>query len=321
MASRWVLNRVDRSSTGFTWSAVAVTAVVALSGCATPTGAVPPRDDLSAERSIIEHTATAPDVSAIERAVSTAEQAAAQTTDLGVAVLDRVSGRVAVGAAGDEPFYTASLAKLVVVLDILDRRRVEGLAVSEADVELIRRALGPSDDDAMNILWTRFDGAGAAARVSARAGLAATTAPEDPSQWGQMSAPASDIVQLFDYVLGQMPAADRDLFVESLAAAPAIAADGFDQAFGLLAPSVNGPGVAAKQGWMCCFSDRYYLHSAGVVDAQQRYVVALLGRIPRAPGWDQARVELTAVADATLQILTSPAGSPTTTDVVSPPPS
>ena len=36
-----------------------------------------------------------------------------------------------------------------------------------------------------------------------------------------------------------------------------LARDGFDQAFGLLAPSVregDGPGAVAKQGWMCCFS-------------------------------------------------------------------
>lgn len=244
-----------------------------------------------------------------QAAVDAAQATAAPSTELGAAVLDRVTGETAVGARGDEPFYTASLAKLVVTLDVLDRRRVDGLAVTDDDIALIRRALGPSDDAAMNTLWVRFDGVGAAARVSADLGLTGTTAPADPSQWGEMSVSPTDFLRLYAYVLDDLPAADRDLVVGALAAAPPTAADGFDQAFGLLDPVVDGPGARgaeAKQGWMCCFSGQYYLHSAGVVGPDERFVVVVLTRVPRAPGWAAARTEVTAVAAAAVQALGPP---------------
>lgn len=239
-------------------------------------------------------------------AVEAAQAAAAPATELGVAVLDRVTGETAVGDRGAEPFYTASLSKLVVAVDMLDRRRTESLVVTAQDLDLVRRALGPSDDAAMNALWTRFDGVGAAARVSASVGLAGTTAPADPSQWGEMSVPATDYLRLYDHILTAMSDADRAFLVGALAAAPATARDGFDQAFGLLDPEVDGPGApgaAAKQGWMCCFSGQYYLHSAGLVGVDERFVVAVLTRVPSAPGWNAARADVTDVAEAAVRAL------------------
>lgn len=241
-----------------------------------------------------------------QAALEAAEAEAAGSTDLAAAVLDRDTGELAVGARGDEPFFTASLSKVVVAVDMLDRMRRDGLAVTQADLDLLERALGPSDDSAMNTLWVRFDGAGAPARVSPRLGLTETTAPDDPTQWGEMTVSAADLMRLFEHVLDRMPAADRNLIIGAMADAPAVARDGFDQAFGLLGPAVDGaegPGAAAKQGWMCCFSGEYYLHSAGVVGADQRFVVALLTRIPRDDGWDAARAEVTSVATATVRAL------------------
>jgi hypothetical protein len=240
-------------------------------------------------------------------AVDAAQARAAGSTQLAVAVLDRRTGELAVNGRGDEPYYTASLSKLVVIVDVLDRRRLDGLTVTDADLALIERALGPSDDSAMSALWERFDGAGAPARVSARLGLEGTTAPRRTGQWGEVEVTAADYVKLWRYVLDEMPAADRDLLISDMEAAPPVAKDGFDQAFGLLAPEVRGsggPGAVAKQGWMCCFSGQYYLHSAGALGADRRFVMALLTRVPRSEGWPGARSELdgiTAQAVAALE--------------------
>jgi hypothetical protein len=234
-----------------------------------------------------------------QAAVDAAAGRAAGPTQLAVAVLDRATGELAVNERGAEAFYTASLSKLVVAVDVLDRRRLEGLAVTDADLELSRRALGPSDDGAMSALWERFDGAGAPARVSGRLGLQATTAPRRFGQWGEVETTAADLVVLWRYVLDGLPPADRDLLLAAMDAAPAVARDGFDQAFGLLAPDVRGPGgpgAVAKQGWMCCFSGQYYLHSAGAVGPDRRFVVALLTREPRAGGWAAARRQVTGIA-------------------------
>jgi hypothetical protein len=242
----------------------------------------------------------------LARAAVDAAQAEAESgTQLGVAVLDRATGELAVGERGDEPFYTASLSKLVVAVDVLDRRRFDGLTVSDADLALLRRALSLSDDSAMSALWERFDGAGAAQRVSVRVGLQDTSAPKRFGQWGEMEVPPSDYVRLWGYVLDKMPTADRDLLVGDMAAAPPTAKDGFDQAFGLLSQDIRDDDeTVAKQGWMCCFSGQYYLHSAGTVGADKRFVVALMTREPRARGWAGAREDVTGIAGSAVGPLT-----------------
>ena len=84
-----------------------------------------------------------------------------------------------------------------------------------------------------------------------------------------------------------------------MAAAPATAKDGFDQALRACSRptcAATGPGAVAKQGWMCCFSGQYYLHSAGAVGPEKRFLVVLLTRQPRTKGWPAARAELTGIA-------------------------
>ena len=283
---------------GAAWAAAAV-----------PT-AEPSRAPASAAPSLLSPVATPspapPERDLARAAVDAAQARAAGSTQLAVAVLDRRTGELAVNGRGDEPYYTASLSKLVVIVDVLDRRRLEGLTVTDADLALIQRALGPSDDSAMSALWERFDGAGAPARVSKRLGLEGTSAPRRTGQWGEVEVTAADYVKLWRYVLDGMPAADRDLLITDMEAAPPVAKDGFDQAFGLLSPEIRGDGKAsvAKQGWMCCFSGQYYLHSAGALGADRRFVLALLTRVPRSEGWPGARSELdgiTAQAVAALE--------------------
>ena len=98
-----------------------------------------------------------------------------------------------------------------------------------------------------------------------RLGLEGTTAPRRSGQWGEVEVTPADYATLWKYVLDDMPADDRALLISDMKAAPSTAKDGFDQAFGLLAPDMrgDGSGAVAKQGWMCCFSGQYYLHSAG----------------------------------------------------------
>lgn len=218
------------------------------------------------------------------------------STIVGVAVLDRRTGELADGVYGATQLYSASLVKLVVAVDVLSQRRA-GAVVTDADLALVRRALGSSDDAAMNALWSRFDGVGGVQRVAQRLGLVATSPPADPSQWGETMVSAHDVVAVFDHVLTDLPAEDRDVILSALASAPPTAADGFDQWFGLLAGGMP-PGLAVKQGWLCCLQGSSYLHSAGTIDPDRRYVVALLSAVPRGTGYDGAREALDVLADA-----------------------
>jgi hypothetical protein len=209
--------------------------------------------------------------------------AAGGTSDVGVAVLDLETGQ-AVSQQGDQPFYSASLSKLILAVDALQQ------PLSDDDQNLIHRALSVSDDNAMDVLWTRFDGMDAIGHVAAAAGLTGTHAPEDPSQWGEVVITANDMVRLYQYILGSPV---RDTIVAALSSATPTAADGFDQAFGLLGVT----GAYAKQGWMYYLPSDVYLHSAGVLG--NRYAVAVLTTSPTG-SWTTARQSINAVSTALL---------------------
>ncbi|SES11650.1 serine hydrolase [Lentzea albida] len=217
--------------------------------------------------------------------------AAGSSSDVGLAIFDLQTGQV-VSQQGDKPFYSASLSKLLVAVDALRQQP------SDEDRDLVRRALSASDDNAMDVLWTRFDGMGAIGRVAAEAGLTGTHAPDDPSQWGEVVITANDMVRLYDHILASP---ERDEVVAMLSSATATAADGFDQAFGLLGVT----GAYAKQGWMYYLPSDVYLHSAGVVD--DRYAVAVLTTSPTG-NWTTARESINAVTTAALAKLRATTG-------------
>ena len=94
--------------------------------------------------------------------------------------------------------------------------------------------------------------------------------------------------------------------VSAMDAAPAIAKDGFNQAFGLLAPAVRGP--QARCGGQAgldvlLLRRRPTCTARGSVGPDDRFLVVLLTRQPRAVGWDGARRELNGIATAAVQPL------------------
>lgn len=198
-------------------------------------------------------------------------------------MLDLQTGQT-VSQQGDQPFYSASLSKLILAVDALQQ------PLSDADHELIYRALSASDDNAMDVLWTRFDGMDAIGRVAAEAGLTGTHAPDDPSQWGEVVITANDMARLYRFILSSPV---HDTIVEALSDAPATAADGFDQKFGLLGIA----GAYTKQGWMYYLPSDVYLHSAGVLG--NRYAVTVLTTSPTG-SWTAARQAIDAVTTSLL---------------------
>lgn len=232
--------------------------------------------------------------------LAAADQLAGDEMDLGVAVLDLTTGQLVSGRNGAKPYYSASLSKLLLVVDMLDRRTAGEIDIPDYDLGLVDRALTLSDDGAMDVLWTAFDGMGAMGRTAERAGLTDTSAPEDPSQWGEVEVSANDMVRLYRYVLTKLAPADRDLVVDELSHAEHDAADGFDQFFGLLGNDTHH--VYAKQGWMYYLPNDVYLHSAGVVD--DHYAVALLS-VQSGVTTRAAREHLADVTSAALSTLPS----------------
>lgn len=231
--------------------------------------------------------------------VEAAERAAVPGMRLNVAVLDLTTGELVEGGNGRQPVYSASLSKLILVVDMLDRRRLDGIPIDESDFRLVGRALSRSDDGAMNALWSLFDGRGAIGRVAGRLGLTGTRAPSDQSQWGETMVSAGDLARIYGHILRDMPADDRRVITDALIATEHTAPDGFDQFFGLLA---HGPSerVYAKQGWVG-YRQGYYLHSAGVVE---NYAIVLLS--VQAAAAPTARQRLSTVATAAISAAHAP---------------
>jgi hypothetical protein len=238
--------------------------------------------------------------------VTAAEGATPPGMTLGVAVLDVDTGEVALGRDGGRRFMSASLAKLVVAADVLDRHRAEGRPVGPGDLDLITRALSASDDGAMNVLWGRHGGAAAVDRVADRLGLTASLPAGSAGMWGDVTVTAADLVTLYRHVLRGMAPRDGAVVVGALSAAGAVAADGFAQHYGLLHEGAS-PRRYAKQAWVPYAPSGYLLHSAGVAyDGRtgHSYAIALLSIQPYSTE-RTARDQLSSVAAAALVSLTT----------------
>jgi hypothetical protein len=233
---------------------------------------------------------------------------------VGVAVLDRTTGRLTLGRLGTVPFLSASVVKLVTAVDVLRRAEIGQGTVSPAQRALIRRALTASDDTAMNALWQQFGGPRTVTELAGWAHLRDTRAPAPTAQWAETKLSARDVVATYAYVFKALNPVDRKLVLDSLRAATPAGADGFDQSFGLLS-APRRPGVAAKQGWMTA-GPAEYLHSTGLIGPGDRYVVVVLSKRPAADGFPGGRAAVTAAVARVVSALalTPPAAKP------SPPP-
>lgn len=236
--------------------------------------------------------------------VTAAESVAAPGMTLGVAALDIDTGELVVGRGGTRSFMSASLSKLIVSVEVLDRHRAEGRGVEPADLDLITRALAGSDDNAMNVLWGKHDGAGAVSRVAARLGLTASIARESANMWGDTVVSAADLVRTYQHVLRGMAPQDSAVIVDALAATTSVATDGFAQHYGLLHQGASRQRYA-KQAWVPYGPAGYLLHSAGVAHDDRTghtYAIALLSIQPYSSA-HVARDRLSAIAAAALATL------------------
>jgi Beta-lactamase enzyme family len=197
------------------------------------------------------------------------------------------------GAAAERPFPTASMVKLFLAEDILHRARAGQLTLGSSDFVQLQAMIRHSDDPAASALWVRFGGPAAVTRVAARYGLTGTAPPRVPGQWGEATTTARDLARFLARLPVVAHPADAGALLVWMRTATPMAADGFDQRFGVFGTAPGMPAV--KQGWMCCVAGNRHLHSVGVVGHR---VVVLLSEVPRSVGYDAARAALSAAAAA-----------------------
>lgn len=150
-------------------------------------------------------------------------------------VFDVRAGRVVVEREARRVFRAASVVKILIALDYLERHRA-----SAADRELLEVMLRSSDDEAATEFWGRGGQGEIVERMVRRLGLQETAPPpvEKPGFWGYAALSAWDVVTMYRHVDG--------FVLEQLRRATPRGTDGFDQTFGI--PRV-ADGAAVKQGW------------------------------------------------------------------------
>jgi hypothetical protein len=222
---------------------------------------------------------------------SVVESAAAKVepnTVLGAVVVDRVAGSIPLSVNLQRQFRSASLVKLLIAIDVLDRGATAG------DRERLVDMIVLSDDNIASSYWVEGGRPDIIDRTATMLGLKDTMPPEDPGRWGEVLLSPADVARIYRYIL-DMPPADRSLLIRAMGAASRVAADGFDQYFGI--PDGLQAQWAIKQGWGNN-STTMALHSTGLVGENWRYIVVLLTEHPRGVGWQTSADSVTAAAAA-----------------------
>ncbi|WP_370963728.1 hypothetical protein [Amycolatopsis sp. cg9] len=218
-----------------------------------------------------------PDLSAVAAGVADAVTAASPRTTVGFVLYDRESGKELASLGADEPYYTASVVKLLIAIDEVRDDTTGTWALPDAGaVEDLTDMLEGSDDAIASAFWERNGGNAIVTRTAALLGLAHTTPPADPTQWGMAETSAGDVLAIYQYLEDTMPDEVAQPILTALGNARNPADDGWDQYFGI-PDGLSGMSWQIKQGWMILRSS-LVLNTTGVVG--DRYVVVLLTQQP-----------------------------------------
>ncbi|GAB3468766.1 serine hydrolase [Actinophytocola sediminis] len=207
-------------------------------------------------------------------------------TTLGAVVVDRVSGEIPLAINLNRQFRSASLVKLLIAIDVLERGADAG------DRKRLTEMLMRSDDHIASALWVQGGGQDIVLRTTRTLGLTDTLPPENPGQWGEVLLSAADLARVYHHILN-MPASDSALIVDALGNTERVAADGFDQYFGI--PNGLPAHWAVKQGWGNN-DTAMVLHSTGLVGPDWRYIVVLLTEHPLDSSWQASASAVTNAA-------------------------
>ncbi|GLZ39182.1 tat pathway signal sequence [Actinokineospora sp. NBRC 105648] len=213
---------------------------------------------------------------------------------VGIVVRDRQTGAVwRNGHAGDLT-WTASTIKLAMVVDLLLRDHAGKVSLTAADRTQLDAMLHSSDDDAATALWARYGGADHTAFNQAfpRYGLTSLQPQRGYSKvypyWGFQKCTADDLDRLINYVLDELPAADRSYILDHLrAVAP-------NQQWG-----VWGAGPSARPGNKDGWSEEdggWVMNSVGFLGPGERYTLSIMNNLRGKGGYDEGKQTDTEVA-------------------------
>jgi hypothetical protein len=216
------------------------------------------------------------DQAAAAAKVTQATQSVLPNAQVGFEVFDRMEGTVLASQGADRQFAAMSVVKLLIALDVLVKDN--GASQGGGTQQELHQMLANSDDEIADDLWIAGGGPAIVTRMVSLLGLTGTQPPEDPGMWGDTLITAQDMVTVYRYITDRLPKPERDLILGALSDAPRIAADGFNQYFGI-PDGIPNASWAVKQGWGTSGSQAV-MNTTGLVGPAWRYVVILLTSAP-----------------------------------------
>lgn len=217
-----------------------------------------------------------PDNASAAAKVTQAMHEVVPNAQVGFAVFDRQNNTVLISHDADRQFASMSLVKLLIALDVLARDN--WTTPDEATRQELHQMLADSNDGIASNLWTANGGPAIVTRMASLLGLTGTEPPEDSGRWGDTLMTPQDVVAVYRYIADQVPGPSRDVLLSALADAQRIAADGFNQYFGIPGAMPDIP-WAIKQGWGTSGAQAVML-STGLVGPGLRYVMVVLASAP-----------------------------------------
>ncbi|MGB9280684.1 MAG: hypothetical protein WCB57_11475 [Pseudonocardiaceae bacterium] len=258
---------------------LAVTALLCTAGAGLASAEIAPAVQASM---VARHSTLTPPTAAVAPAADQASIAATTAQQAmqavlpdaqdGFEVFDRQTGAVLTSHNAGQQFAAMSVVKLLIALDVLAQGN---WATPDGGTQQeINQMLADSDDEIADRLWTAGGGPAIVTRMVGQLGLTGTQPPDDPGEWGDTLITPQDMVTVYRYITDQVPGANRNLLLSALADTPRIAADGFDQYFGI-PDGMPHTTWAIKQGWGTSGSQAV-MDSTGLVGTDLRYVVVVL---------------------------------------------
>ncbi|GAB3572093.1 hypothetical protein GCM10027445_28630 [Amycolatopsis endophytica] len=211
-------------------------------------------------------------------------------TTVGLALYDTSTGELLASSNGDRQFYTASVVKLLMALDVLHAGGWH--APGEAQRARIVEMLSLSHDGDADSYWDSGGRGSIITRMADLMNLRNTQPPRIPDQWEMTRTTPNDLVAIYRYLTTEVPPGARQPILDGLAAIRTPAADGFPQYFGI-PDGLPGLPRAVKQGWMEI--DRtVVLNTTGLAGENYRYIAVLLTELPLGTSYASGRTALTA---------------------------
>ena len=254
----------------------------------------PPHTTPATEVSTPHSTPTADERARLAAAVTGAVTGRVPGATVGLALWDTGTGELLASVNGDRQFYTASVVKLLMALDVLHTGGWH--APGDAQRARIAAMLSASADDAADAYWHAGGRGAIVTRMATLMNLPDTTPPRVSDQWEMTRTTPNDLVTAYRYLTTEVPPEAREPVLDGLATTRARAADGFPQHFGL-PDGLPGLPYAVKQGWME-ISRSVVLNTTGLAGEDYRYVAVLLTELPRGTGFPTGRAALTAGIEA-----------------------